>query len=796
MLVVDLTRYRSHPDKQLLVHTRGVVEEVLAITTLKIAEFAAIFHDVGKLNPNFQRKLDMQRVEGYSNHAYLSAFGFLCYCTANQEDVLNIFNNEKEWIGGILAIIAHHHGDLPNFPIILKDEEYSRLLSFLNDNPELPLSEFVKEFVLHNKFSVLNHQLKDDFQSSIQVQLVRQVSDPLEFFLETQFAFASLISADKSDASQYRTNNKSIQEFCAKYHNKLATYLSKFDVDSELNKIRDKMRDEATKCIKTELLKGLRVFSLTAPTGSGKTMMLLSLAGEILKQQNNLRIIYALPYLSITEQIETVCLEAFEGIEHYIYRIDSKTENSSFETLQAELDKDPTATREILASQFAEDTFDYPFIITTFVRFFETLVSNKNATLLKLPNFSNAIFLIDEIQSLPPRLYGFFVALLDVFCKKFNSYAVISTATMPNFVLPQNNKHKLSECFNEYVPPLELLTVKYFNEQVFNRYCIERLSNPIELNKLADMIEAEQGSVLVILNTLQDTKDLFNELSERTLDAVLILLNTHFIPNDRQAKIERSTKLLKDENRIILISTQLIEAGVDIDFPIVYRDICPIPNIVQSAGRCNRNNEYPEKGKIILFDLQKSGSSRSKLIYRGKDSRFLDFAKTSIPNTTLQEQDLLILQKSSFNDIQTNTLFGVHYGSRFIDEEIDFIEKIKAVQFAEIGKFKLIDSKEFGEEYRYYVLKDDSDLTFEYLENLLTELKEIKFNNYDQRKLKHIQIENHLKSMSNNIVQIRLKKDDVPPIASSQERCGILKLSREYYDETNGICITSANQIL
>ena len=132
--MVDLTQYRSHPDKQLLVHIRGVVEKVRSLTNLKIAEHAAIFHDVGKLNPNFQRKLDMPKVDGYSNHAYLSAFCFLCYCTANQEAILKIFNNEKEWLGSILAIIAHHHGDLPDFPIILTEDEYSRLLSFLKEN--------------------------------------------------------------------------------------------------------------------------------------------------------------------------------------------------------------------------------------------------------------------------------------------------------------------------------------------------------------------------------------------------------------------------------------------------------------------------------------------------------------------------------------------------------------------------------------------------------------------------------------------------------------------------------------
>lgn len=794
MLVVDLTQFRSHPDKQLLIHTRGVFESIQSLTRLKIAELAAIFHDVGKLNPNFQRKLDNPKVDGYSNHSYLSAFAFLCYCAANQEAVRSVFNNEKEWIGSVLAIIAHHHGDLPDFPLILKDEEYSKLLSFLEDNPELPVSEFVGHFISHNKFSVLNHQLKEDFQSSLQIQLTKQISKPLDFFLETQFAFASLIAADKSDASHYQSHGQ-IQEFCTRYHNSLDAFLEKFSADSELNKIRSQMREEANERIRQELLKGSRVFSLTAPTGSGKTMMLLSLAGEILKHQNNLRIIYALPYLSITEQVETVCHKVFNGFSDYIYRVDSKSENNSFEKLQAILDKDPAAIREILASQFAEDTFDYPFIITTFVRIFEALVSNQNATLLKFPNFSNTIFLIDEIQSLPPRLYGFFVALLDAFCKKFNSYVVISTATMPNFVLPQNNKYNLNEIFKSYVPPSELLSMQYFNEQVFNRYSIERLPDPIQIKELAGMIETEQGSVMVILNTIQDTKDLFKELSERSVDSRLILLNTHFTPNDRKSKIEQSVKLLEEGTRVILISTQLIEAGVDIDFPIVYRDFCPVPSIVQSSGRCNRNGKYCEKGRVIIYDLQKNGINRSTLIYRGKDLRFLNFAREKIQASALQEPELLTVQQSFFNDIQTNTLFGIHYGKQFEDEEIDFIQRLKEAAFKEIGKFRLIDEQDFGKEYRYYISQGYDDSSFEKLENLFSELKEMAFSDFEMRKLKRIQIENQLKSMSGNIVQIRLRNNDSPPVAS-KECYGLLKLLREQYSEITGICLSSENQIL
>ena len=310
------------------------------------------------------------------------------------------------------------------------------------------------------------------------------------------------------------------------------------------------------------------------------------------------------------------------------------------------------------------------------------------------------------------------------------------------------------------------------------------------------MIEIEQSSVLVILNTIQDTKDLFNKLSERHVDAELILLNTHFTPNDRKAKIERSAELLKKGKRVILIATQLIEAGVDIDFPIVYRDFGPIPSIVQSAGRCNRNGKNSEKGRVIIFDLQKNGIGRSTLIYRGKDSRFLNFAKEKIQATTLQEPELLTVQQSFFYDIQINTLFGIHYGKQFKDGEIDFIQRLKEAAFSEIGKFKLIDEHKFGEEYRYYVPQNDNDSTFEQLEKLYAELKEVKFNDFEQRKFKHVQIENHLKSMAGNIVQVRLKQNDVKPIVSSEKCCELFQLSRECYSKVMGISLSTENQIL
>ncbi len=794
--MLDISQYRSHPNKSLLDHTRGVLEGVQLRTNSKVAEIAAIFHDVGKINPHFQKKLDGENGKGYSNHSYLSAFSFLSFCANNQSGILDLFGNQKEWLASILAIIAHHHGNLPDFKnIILKEEETKRLITFLEQNTCLPASDFLQELLPHKPFSVLEQPNREHLCSSVPIQLIRTISNPIDFFLETQFSFSCLIATDKVDASGFSPNPDDISSFCHSYNNKLETYLSNFSIKSPLNKLRTKMRVEAVKNLNSELKNGTRLFSLTAPTGSGKTMMLLALADEILKHQPNMRIIYALPFLSITEQVAEISYDVFKGLTEHIRRIDSKADNSSFEEFQKELDANPDESNKILAEQFAEDTFDYPFMITTFVRLFETLVSNKNATLLKLPNFSNSIFLIDEIQALPPRLYGFFIALLDAFCRKVNSYAIISTATMPNFDLPENNKHDLKSFFNDYSCPPELLSLEHFENSLFNRYNLERIPEPIEIHELADLIANEAASGLVILNTIQDTKDLYDILSKRKSKAKIVLLNTHFTPNDRLNKIDTCKAILEKGHRVILISTQLIEAGVDIDFPIVYRDICPIPNLVQSAGRCNRNGKYKKKGRMIIFDLQKNNQSRSTLIYRGKDSRFLNYAKEKILDRVFEEPELLFLQKNFFVEIKNKTVFGLHESSQFENDEIDFIERIKQGAFKEIGKFKLIDDNEFGEQNRYFIPKSENDNDFDTLQKYYQELKTIATKDHTGRRLARLRLQNQLRRMAGQIIQIRLHKNGNKPLVSD-ECCGISKISNEYYDNETGIRLNVDNQIL
>lgn len=791
-MVANLKLYKSHPERPLIEHLISVKDNIRFLSDLSFVEIAALLHDVGKINPNFQNKLSGKDC-GYTSHAYLSAFVFYLACALNQKLFSDKFNiRDKEQIISITSIIAHHHGNLPNLNHILNENECNKLFDFLDKNPNIPFKNFINQFIKVNDFEgyLYNSKARNDFKI-----LGIESKKPLELFLKTQFGFASLIQADKKDASDYQQNINKTKIFFEEYSNKLASFISKFNQNSDLNILRTKIRQEAESNMIVGLETGNRIFSLTSPTGSGKTIMLLSLADKIINAQPSVnRIIYTLPFLSITEQVEKITNDIFGDNNPGIRRIDSKAINNSFQKIQNKLEDSPEYVNELISEHYAEDFFDYPFIITTFVKVFETFLSNKNHTLLKLPNFSKTIFLIDEIQALPPRLYGFFIALIDAFCKKFDSYAIISTATMPEFKLPTNKRPELKNLFSEYTVPFELLNLNYFYEKQFDRYDIQIIKEPLDTNKLADLIKEKQKSSLVILNTIQDTIDLFNLLNKDNTDQNVHLLNTRFTPDDRNKKIEFARNTLKKNKHIILITTQLIEAGVDIDFPNVFRDLCPLPNIIQSAGRCNRNNNYREKGKVFIFKLHKDNKKRASLIYRGKDKRFLDYIESSVGSHTYTEPDLLDKQKDFFKEIKDNTIFGKHYFAN--DQEMDLVDKIKNIEFEELGKFRLIDESIYGIEFRYYIPKNNNDSNFEEFCDLVNNLKKIKHNNFEKKKILKIQIEQKLKEMSGRIVQIRLGKYDSPPIPESELIYGIYKIKKSDYSSRNGVQLTNVNQII
>jgi len=817
--VSDLINLKSHPDKVLLTHIDGVITLTKKLTNSRFAELVAIFHDLGKINPNFQSKFDpTKKVGGYSNHSYLSAYAFFCAfcCNRKNTDILRDFLDSKLTKNDIIAlsvIIAKHHGNLPDFTptdyngsgtSILSIEENRALFSFLEMNQDLPVFSYVNYFfpIVDFKHYLINSTIQQGYTEKFIFDGYKN-ENPLDFFISYQSIFASLLQADKADAGHVEfiidKQREDLKSFSYSFSSKLSAYLRKLDQNTDLNILRTEIREMSIRNIQNGLSLNKHIFELTAPTGSGKTLMLLSLASEIIEQKGPKRIIYSLPFLSITEQIEEEVLKICKGEEEWIRRIDSKSDYSYFEKIQEALDTNPTEEliKQANIIEFQESTFAYPFVITTFVRFFETLLSNKNSDLLKLPNFSNSIFLLDEIQALPPRLYGFFVAYLAYFCEKFDSYAIISSATQPNFELPSNSSVTL-EFFKFYEKPFPLLPLSYFNCDIFNRYQIEIANNPISLEKLKDYILQEKSSILIILNTIADTTDLFRLLLHEYNEDEVLLLNTHFTPRHRKIKIYLAKRRLRENKHVILISTQLIEAGVDIDFPVLYRDYATISSIVQSAGRCNRNGRLNGMGRISLFTLQRNGKSRSDLIYRGKDKYLIDFTKNSFKNSNYQEKELIQVQRDFFQRIQSELCFARHW-QKCPDIEFDFLTDIKECMFEKIGNFRLIDDQLYGEELQYYVPWNDDDDSYEILLKHQTELI-VLFKESDNKSViraKKKLIELHLKKMANQIVQIRLKDNKIiPMLGSGQSYFNLYKIDSKFYSFFDGINLDRFDYII
>lgn len=818
----DLKSFRSHPHKLLHIHTQGVIDGTKLRTNLWIAEVAAIFHDVGKLNPFFQEKLGNAppTAGAYSNHACLSAYAFLCFVAKNRDNPLGLTASQ---IYSIIALTTRHHGNLTNFTesIIGKDER-ERMIEFLKSQPYLPASDFLRESQYLQQLT--SHKTFDLFDESNRDLLVRfsKCSDsviasaPLDFVLETQFAFSCLIEADKRDAGDNKEFRRALfsPTFATRVNTALIRTLASFKARSELNRVRTQIRQEAVTSLKLALDKDQRIFSLTAPTGSGKTMMLLALANEILQKDSRLSVIYGLPFLSITEQVEQICrdiLNTDNPDEDIVLRIDSTAHNDRMEKLQEELDDDPTKLDALLRESFAQDTFDSPFIITTFVQLFETLMSNRNATLLRLPNFSNTIFLVDEIQALPPRLYVFFTAFLDAFCRKFNSYAIISTATMPTLEIASKATRDPMECperlFTSYAPPQELVNAPlYYSNPVFDRYKIQRiLDAEFSLEKLAKKVSEQEESCLVILNTIDDVKNLFDILNPSEVDESIMQLSTLFTPHDRRKKITRVKEILDKGERVVLITTQLIEAGVDIDFPVVFRDLCPLPNLIQAAGRCNRNGLLRDhfgnlkQGIVFFFELKNENKkSRAALIYqRDEPAWYLDFSRTSLPEM-IREQDLLGLQQAFFEQVNRNLSIGEHPRVGKDYNKGNLIRCINEAAFENMGRFRLIDEQEFGKQFRYYIPQGPDDTDFEELESLTQALMKAKIQrgNYKDFKKLKVAVEAHLRRMAEHIVQLRIKEEDIAP-AFWNEVFGIRNLGNECdYTFTRGIGIAPGSNFI
>jgi len=332
------------------------------------------------------------------------------------------------------------------------------------------------------------------------------------------------------------------------------------------------------------------LFSLTVPTGGGKTLSGLAFALAHAKAHGLRRIIYVVPYLSILDQNAKVIREALDFaaddpavFEHHSLADPGKFSRTGDETEQTKLED---------AARRAEN-WDAPVVITTNVMFFESLFSNQPRRCRKLHNIAGSVIFLDECQNIPPAFLAPTCAMLKQLVDLLGCSIVLATATQP--ALDHRNLKECALSGLQEIIPKDL--------GLFSRLKRVRVEWPapgatMDWATVAARMCAERASLCVV-NSKLGARELFNEVKARKPKGVFHL-STSMCPAHRAAVLEEVRRRLAAQEPCRLVSTQLIEAGVDVDFPLVFREMAPFDSIIQAAGRCNREGKLSNAGGIVV----------------------------------------------------------------------------------------------------------------------------------------------------------------------------------------------------
>lgn len=578
--------YYAHENQLLSEH----LEDVSGLTKLFAGKFEfsytgyliGLLHDQGKYTKAFQnylqRSLHGENVRrGEVVHA-LQGAKFVDEAISDRL-VSDIFGN----------VIASHHGGL--FDSISNGE---RTLSNKIAKPENKLH--YKEAVGNFCPAIDLKQIEEEFLAFIRVCKHHQLDAPFMLHLLAKALFSSVVDADRCNSAGLNLNNdlpdwKRMGELLEKY-------LSGFSADSKLNQIR---QDISGQCKKSGG-RSRGIYTLSIPTGGGKTLSSLRFALEHAKKNKLERIVYVIPYLSILDQTASELRKVFgETTDDIILEHHSNIEIPENEDEEREY--------RLLSSRW-----DSPIVLTTMVQFLETIYSNKASKLRKFHNMANAVIVFDEVQSLPIRCTHLFNDAVNFIHQFGQSTILLCTATQPHL-------HEVDRPVRLSDEP-ELVQIPRGQADVFDRVSIEDKSTDVKtIEDIADLAEtqiAQDKSTLIILNSKKSAQRVFEQCSG--FDCAKVFLTTDLCPAHRMELIDKLRANLKSEARqlSLCISTQLIEAGVDISFDCVIRAKAGLDSIIQAAGRCNRNKEHTEPQTVFVVDIEDEKLSRLPEIESGK----------------------------------------------------------------------------------------------------------------------------------------------------------------------------------
>ncbi|BAI81692.1 CRISPR-associated protein Cas3 (plasmid) [Deferribacter desulfuricans SSM1] len=664
----------SHPDKQLEDHISNVIKLVnnfydntklndnILKNILTIISFA---HDVGKATTAFQEYIKGNSELKNKPETTHSLFG-ACISLYLTDRYLKSINQNNDFLLFLSFVIPRlHHSNLVDvYQITLLDENQIELLTtqlnLLKINQD-QFYQFIENTKINNKDLIKFNLNEINFNNII--LLIRQInkfiknirttvnglnktnillksrinSKPIniDYYIIVSLLYSILIDADKSDAGI-----KADKNILFKRDN-----LSSEIIDNFINTLKFKktdivkLRQQAFQEITTKDIDiNNKIYTLTLPTGLGKTLLSFKLALKLsnkIKEEKNVipKIIYCLPFLSVIEQnynviksvLETNNIKVDNSIlikHHYLTDMTYTYQNDEF---------------EYDTSKLLIEGWNGQIITTTFLQFFYSLIGNKNKMLRKFHKLTNSIVILDEIQSIPQKYWLLLKEVLNKMAEKFNFYVILTTATQPMIFDKK-----------QYI---ELASNNYFDK--LDRYVVNINKDLKTVDEFYYSLNIEKNKTyLFIMNTVNSAKRLY-ELLKKEYKNDILFLSTHITPKERLKRIQQ----IKNNDKRIVVSTQLVEAGVDIDFDVVYRDFAPLDSLIQSAGRCNRNGEKTTGifNILKLYNENHQGRLYGSYIY---DTLLLTATEQILDKEFFTEPEFIQLTNKYFqkvNEIKSNS---------------------------------------------------------------------------------------------------------------------------------------------
>lgn len=344
-------------------------------------------------------------------------------------------------------------------------------------------------------------------------------------------------------------------------------------------------------------------FTLTAPTGSGKTLAMLRFALEHARQHGLRRIVLAVPFLTVVEQTAAIYRQIFAG-----FPANFVLEHHSLAGFGEESDREDAEGGASRQRRLLAENWDAPIVLTTNVQLLESLFSNRPSACRKLHRLLRSVVIFDEAQSLPATLTVPTLAALSHLASQYKSSVVFATATQPAF-------DTLSDAVSKHAvagwKPTEIVTGHAELFKKLKRVDVEWRAAKSSWHALSEALK-RQPQALVVCNLKRHALALLKALQENGADGVFHL-STNLCAEHRRAVLDRVHRRLASGQVCRLISTQCVEAGVDVDFPVVYRAFGPLDAVAQAAGRCNREgrlNAQGEYGRVIVFEPEDTGEAR------------------------------------------------------------------------------------------------------------------------------------------------------------------------------------------